>query len=128
MEAAYCKLCHCSILPRISNLSNHKKSEKHKRRTPLQSQMQINVRKTPKQDKDKVQAVELHIAGSMACHCAIRTVDHLSEIMIAHRHGSTLEYIKLHRSNCAYLIKNNISPAVKRISLMTIRTRNMPSL
>jgi hypothetical protein len=22
-EAAYCKLCHCNILPRISNLSNH---------------------------------------------------------------------------------------------------------
>ena len=27
-EAAYCKLCHCNILPRISNLSTHEKSEK----------------------------------------------------------------------------------------------------
>ena len=111
--AAYCTLCHCSILPRISSLSNHEKSEKHKRRTPLHSQMQLNVRKTPKQDKDKVKAVELQTAVSMICHCAIRTVDHLSEIMIAHRNGSTVEHIKLHRSKCACLIKIIISTALK---------------
>ena len=88
-EAAYCKLCHCSILPKISNLSNHEKSEKHKRITQLQSQMHLNVRKTPKQDKDKVKAVELQIAASIICHCAVRTVADLSEIMIAHKHRST---------------------------------------
>jgi hypothetical protein len=49
----------------------------------------------------------------MTCHCAIRTVDHVSEIMIAHWHGSTLEHMKLHRSKCACLIKNIISPALK---------------
>jgi len=64
-EAAYCKLCHSNILPRISNLTNHEKSEKHKRRTPLQGQTQLNVRKTPGQDMDKVKAVELQIAVSM---------------------------------------------------------------
>jgi len=31
-------------------------------------------------------AVELEIAVSMTCHCAIHTVDHESEIMIVHRH------------------------------------------
>jgi hypothetical protein len=112
-EAAYCKLCHCNILPRISNLSNHEKSEKHKRRTPLQGQKQLKVRNTPRQDVDKVKAVELQIAVSMTCRCAIRAVDHLSEIMVAHGHGSTLEHIKLHRSKCACLIKNIISPALK---------------
>jgi len=61
-----CKLSHCDILPRISNLSNHEKSEKDKRRNPLHGQTQINVRKTSRQDKDKV-------AVSMTCHCAIRT-------------------------------------------------------
>jgi hypothetical protein len=112
-EAAYCKLCHCNILPRISNLSNHEKSEKHKQRPPLQGQTQLNVRKPPRQDMDKVKAAELKIAVSMACHCAIRAVDHLSEIMTAHGHGSTLQYIKIHRSKCACLIKNIISPALK---------------
>jgi len=91
-EEAYCKLCHCNILPRISNLSNLEKSEKHKRRTPLQGQTRLNVRKTPRQDMDKVKAVELQTVVCMTCHYVIRTVDHLSEIMIAHGRGSTLEH------------------------------------
>jgi len=91
-EAAYCKLCHCNILPRISNLSNLEKSEEHKGRTQLQGQARLNARKTPRQVMDKVKAVELQIAVSITCHYAIRTVDHLSEIMIAHGHGSTLEH------------------------------------
>jgi hypothetical protein len=62
---------------------------------------------------DKVKAVELQTAVSMACHCATRAVDHLSEIMTAQGHGSTLQHIKLHRSKCACLIKNIILPAVK---------------
>jgi hypothetical protein len=49
----------------------------------------------------------------MTCHCAIRAVDHLGEIMAAHGHGSMLQQIKLHRSKCAWLIKNIISPALK---------------
>jgi hypothetical protein len=113
LEAACCKLCHCNTVPRISNVSNHEKSEKHKRRTPLQGQTQLNVRKTLRQDIDKVKAVELQIAVSMTCHCAIRTVDQLSEITIEHGHGSTMEHIKLHRSKCACLIKNIILPALK---------------
>jgi len=81
------------MLPRISSLSNHEKSEKHKRRTPLQGKTELNVRKTPRRDVDKVKAVELQTAVSMTCHCAVRTVDHLSEIMVAHGHGSTLDIV-----------------------------------
>jgi hypothetical protein len=62
---------------------------------------------------NKVKAVEVQIAVSMACHCAIHAVHHLSEIMTAHGHRSTLQHIKLHRSKCACLIKNIISPALK---------------
>jgi hypothetical protein len=62
---------------------------------------------------DKVKAMELQIAVSVTCHFAVRTVDHLSEIMIPHGHGSTMEHIKLHRSKCACLIKKHNSPAVK---------------
>jgi len=78
-----------------------------------QGQKQINVRKTTRHDKDKVKTVELQISVSMTCHCAIRTIDHLSEIMIAHGHENTMEHIELHRSKCACLNKNIISPALK---------------
>jgi hypothetical protein len=81
---------------------------------PLQGQTRLNVRKTPRQDVDKVKVVELQNAVSMTCHNAIRTVDHLSEIMIAHGHGSTLEHIKLHGNKYACVIENIISPALKK--------------
>ena len=58
-------------------------------------------------------AVELQNAVSMTCHCAVRTVDHLNEIMIAHGHGSTPDHIKMYRSMWACLIKTIISPALK---------------
>jgi len=62
---------------------------------------------------DKVKAEELQIAVSMTCHCAVRTVDHLSKIMVARGHWSTLENIELHGRKCACFIKNIISPALK---------------
>jgi hypothetical protein len=68
---------------------------------------------TPRQDMDKVKAVELQIAVSVTSHCAISIVDHLSEIMRAHGHGSRLEHINLHRSKYICLIKNIISPALE---------------
>jgi hypothetical protein len=71
------------------------------------------VRKTPGQDMDKVKAVELQIAVSMTCHCAVGTVDHLSEIMVAHGHEGILEHVKIYRSKCACLIKNIILPALR---------------
>jgi hypothetical protein len=89
------------------------KNWRNKRRTPLKGQARINIRKTPRQDMYKVKAVELQTAVNMTCHCVIHTVDHLSEIMIAHWHGNTLEHIKLLRSKCACLIKNIISSALK---------------
>ena len=61
----------------------------------------------------KVEAVEPQIAVSMTCHCAVYTIDHLNEVMVAHGHGSTLAHIKLHRNKCACLIKNMILPALK---------------
>jgi hypothetical protein len=125
-EAAYCKLCHCNILTRINNLSNHEKLEKHKRRTQLQGQTRLKHKKAHRQDMDKFKAVELQIAVSMTCHFAICTVDHLSEIMIAHGHGSRLEHI-IRRSMCARLSRNIISPALKADLTDTFRTRNMPS-
>jgi hypothetical protein len=75
---------------------------------------------------DKVEAVELQISVSMACHCAICADDHLSEIMTAHGHGSTLQHIKLHRSKCACLIKNTISAAVKNDLIDEFSNKNMP--
>ena len=55
----------------------------------------------------------MQLALSMTCHCAIPTVDHLSEIMITHGRGCTLEHINYIEVNVLCLIKNIISPALK---------------
>ena len=103
---------HCATATFYQELATYEimKNQRNKRRTPLKGQARINIRKTPRQDIDKV---ALQTAVSMTCHCAIRTVDHLSEIMIAHWHGNTLEHIKMLRSKCACLIRNIISSALK---------------
>ena len=36
--SAYCKLCRCTIVPKLSNLTNHEAIEKHKRNMPSVSQ------------------------------------------------------------------------------------------
>ncbi|CAG5133498.1 unnamed protein product, partial [Candidula unifasciata] len=82
-------------------------------KTPSKSQSQLITTITPRQSNDKVKAAKLQLAVRMTGHCAIRTIDHLSEIMRAHGQGSTLEHIQLHRTKCSCLIKNIIWPALK---------------
>ena len=113
-ESAHCKLCRCNIVPRLSNLTLHETTEKHKRNVPSHSQTTLPLVTTPRnKTDDKIKSAEMQIAVSMACHCAIRSVDHLGEIMKTHGRGSTLGDIKLHRTKCIALLKNCISPALK---------------
>ena len=111
-KSAYCKLCRCNIVPRLSNLTNHGATEKHKKNT-TSSQKNLLVIKTSTKIDDEVKIAKLQIAVSMSCHSAIRTIDHMSEIMVAHESGSTLGQIKLLRTKCIALIKNVISPELK---------------
>jgi hypothetical protein len=70
------------FLPRKSSVANHEQSTKHKTKTPSTSQTLLKVTASTREMSDKVKAAELQIAASMACHCAISTIDHLSEIML----------------------------------------------
>ena len=72
-DSAYCKLCRCTIAPRLSNLTNHEKTEKHKKNTPSSSQKTLSVIKTSTKPDDKVKIAELQIAISISCHSAIPT-------------------------------------------------------
>ena len=65
------------------------------------------------QNCDKVKRAELQLAVSMTCHCAIKTIDHLTDIVKTHGEGSTLCQIRLQRTKCSCLIKNVVSPALK---------------
>lgn len=47
-----------------------------------------------------------------AAHSAVRSIDHLGELLTVLGEGSQLEKIRIHRTKCSKLIKNVISPAM----------------
>ena len=59
-----------------------------------------------------MKAIDLQLAMYIAMHSAIRSIDHLSEILKAVGKGSNLERLKIHRTKCSKLITNVIAPAM----------------
>jgi len=77
------KLCHTTMIPRHSNLINHEKNEKHKKRVPPTGQTAFKgFTSNSKSDALKVHAFQ--IAVTITCHSAVHSVDHLGEIMVTH--------------------------------------------
>jgi len=80
-------------MPRHSDL-NHEKNEKHKKRVPPTGQTAFKVVKTSSSksvaltSSSNSEVAELQIAVSISCHSAVRSVDHLGEIMVTHGKGS----------------------------------------
>ncbi|XP_047736335.1 SCAN domain-containing protein 3-like [Hyalella azteca] len=64
---------------------------------------------------DKAKKIELELSVVMSCHCAIRSVDHISDFLTKYGKGSDLEKIRLHRSKCACLLKNVIAPSLRDV-------------
>ena len=109
---AKCSLCSCLIANKKTNLIAHEKSNKHKTQVSLQSgarPLQNFVKKSSTDTK----VAECEIAVSMVCHASFQAIDHLSEVMVKHGKGSTLENIKLHRTKCSRILTQVIVPALK---------------
>jgi len=56
--------------------------------------------------------IDLCLAVHIAAHAAVRSIDHLGELLSVLGKGSALENVRLHRTKCSKLIKNVISPAM----------------
>ena len=77
---AYCKLCLCNLNPRFSSLQQHEQTGKHKKRqSVLKTTRPVTV--YPSGPSEDVKKTELELAVTIACHCSIKSVDHLGEIM-----------------------------------------------
>ena len=61
-----------------------------------------------------IKKLEIRFSVAIACHSAIMSIDHLGEIIVRGGTGSKLEKLKLHRTKCASLITNIVSPALHK--------------
>ena len=108
-DSAFCKMCKKVIIPKVWNLTEHEKSQGHKAQVS-HGQRSVKSMFVPKKDVPGagVKTAEIRLAAAMACHCSIRSVDHISEILKVHGKGSDLGEIKLHRTKTSKLILSAI--------------------
>ena len=122
-ENAFCKLCHTTIKPKTSNLTNHEKSTKHMQRVKLSTTMEpIQVVRTPRAS-DELKTTEIELAVSIACHSALLTIDHLGKVISRNATGSKLEDLKLRRRKCTKILTNVVAPALKEELIADVKGR-----
>lgn len=61
---------------------------------------------------DTIKTSELKLSAFVATHCAVRSIDHLSEMMVKLEEKNEIGKIRLHRTKCSRLITNVISPVL----------------
>ena len=67
--------------------------------------------------ENKTKNSEIKIAAYIACHSSVNSVEHLGEIVQDSFHGD----FRLHRTKCAALIRNVISPECKKELLTDLK-------
>ncbi|XP_046868663.1 uncharacterized protein LOC124461155 [Drosophila willistoni] len=109
---AYCSYCKCTITAKLSDLHAHGATKKHA--ASMEGHLQQNkipfLVELPSRTIEQEAALCLFVAQ----HCAITSVDHLSNICIKKfDDSSSASKIKLHRTKCTYIIKNALAPHFK---------------
>ena len=98
-DKAFCRYCHVDITARLSCLKSHEGTDKHKLKAPSKnlkslSQTDAHVQKTARSREKEGELtkenkeMDFHIVVFVACHTAIHTVDHLSQVVRKHGEGS----------------------------------------
>ncbi|XP_039312918.1 uncharacterized protein LOC105206106 isoform X2 [Solenopsis invicta] len=114
----FCKYCKCSLKAHRALLIEHTKTSKHiKAAEPFSNQKQLKLQL----DQSSASAysletvtVELKMILFVTCHCAIRSVDHLSSLIKpSFKTVHKFNEIKLHRTKAVAILKNIIAPNFK---------------
>ena len=72
-----------------------------------------SVSKKIDQASKEVKAFEIELDVGIACRSAIRSIDHLGEIVKRNGDGSIVGNIRLHRTKCTRLLTNVVAPALR---------------
>ena len=110
-QQAYCRVCRKSLRAHHTDLQAHCTREAHvKRSESVDVKKQATITSTFSTQKDKgneKKERDLKLAAYIACHSAIRSVNHLCDVL------KNLEF-QLRETKCANLIKNVIAPNMLR--------------
>lgn len=107
---AHCKSCSCTLNAKLSDLNKHKATAKQKRaEEPFSSQRQKNL--SFEKVDNKSRKSEAQLAMFIAEHCALRVVDHLTDLCKeCFSDSKGCKDIKLKRSKCSAVISNLLAP------------------
>lgn len=111
---AFCKLCSRNLIPKLDVIRKHSKSKDHEQRES--AVLKTNKSFFDKQaqiSSDSLKSAEIKFAVSTCCHSAIRSIDHMSELIAENSNGSKLAEMRLHRTKCSKLLTEVISPSLK---------------
>ena len=114
-EKAFCKVCRAEIRAHRADLVKHSTSAKHKQNIAKISGGQKSIKSIFCKKEDKISKFEIRLSIYVACHSAIRSVNHLGELLneeMPSTSSSTSLNLRLHRTKCSALIKNVISPVI----------------
>lgn len=112
----FCKYCRCILKAHHALLvDHHTKTSKHiKAAEPFSSQRQSKLKLDQASSYSlETAAVEMKMILFITCRCAIRCIDHLSEISKPISKTVNINQIKLHRSKATAVLKNIIAPHFK---------------
>ena len=115
-KEAYCNVCRVFLTTQRKSLIDHGNIGKQKAACDREKEI-VNLPKIERFTKPGLtegrKIVELKLAFFTAEHTSILVIDHLSVIIKTFDPDSLiLNDIKLHRTKCSSLIKNNLSPCI----------------
>ena len=86
-DNVFCSFCKVNINPKLYNLKQHEDSTKHKNVTgAISSNRKITM--VLREENEILKKIELKFVVAITCHCAIRSIDHIGEIIVQNNRGS----------------------------------------
>lgn len=112
-----CKFCKSSMSARLADLSAHALTKKHiKSSEPFSCarQTKLPYQSISNDMKLKAATLEANLSLFINSHCAISSIDHLSEVIKLCLKGNNItDHVQLHRTKCTAILKNIIYPYFK---------------
>ena len=105
--------------PKISRLTAHRETDKHKANCAVSNQQGINIagrlvmagQDSP--NVSRVKEAEIRFSLVVACHCSILAIDQVGDVVSKLGIGSPLGDIRLHRTKCASVMKHVMGTFLK---------------